>query len=61
MRIDHMLSVVWATATNAMSETTTVDASLLDMRHEKRGASRKDRTPEDREPADPSREAACSP
>ena len=29
-RIDHMLSVVWATATNAMSETT-VDASLLDM------------------------------
>ena len=30
-RIDHMLSVVWATATNAMSETTVVDASLLDM------------------------------
>jgi hypothetical protein len=30
-RIDHMLSVVWATATNAMSEVTTVDASLLDM------------------------------
>ena len=30
-RIDHMLSVVWATATNAMSEVTVVDASLLDM------------------------------
>ena len=30
-RIDHMLSVVWPTATNAMSEITTVDASLLDM------------------------------
>jgi hypothetical protein len=30
-RIDHMLSVVWPTATNAMSEVTTVDASLLDM------------------------------
>ena len=30
-RIDHMLSVVWATATNAMSQTTVVDASLLDM------------------------------
>jgi hypothetical protein len=26
-----MLSVVWATATNAMSEVTTVDASLLEM------------------------------
>jgi anti-sigma factor RsiW len=30
-RIDHMLSVAWATATNAMSEVTTVDASSLDM------------------------------
>jgi len=30
-RIDHMLSVVWPTATNAMSEVTTVDASLLEM------------------------------
>lgn len=30
-RIDHMLSVVWATATNAASVVETVDASLLDM------------------------------
>ena len=30
-RIDHMLSVVWPTATNATSEVTTVDASLLEM------------------------------
>ena len=30
-RLDHMLSVIWPTATNAMSEVTTVDASLLDM------------------------------
>jgi hypothetical protein len=26
-----MLSVIWPVATNAMSEVTTVDASLLDM------------------------------
>ena len=30
-RLDHMLSVIWPTATNAMSEVTTVDASLLEM------------------------------
>jgi hypothetical protein len=30
-RLDHMLSVIWPVATNAASETTTVDASLLEM------------------------------